>query len=71
VAKTGFARAAAFPIVRKRKGDCGRAACSLVALDSLTRGSRGHSGADSRLSTLSKEKDKATRVCLEHKLFEV
>ena len=46
-AKAECARArVAFPVVKgEREGGCGRVACSLVALDSLVRGSRGYSGA--------------------------
>jgi hypothetical protein len=48
IIKVALARCArvAFPVVKgEREGGCGRMACSLVALDSLVRGSRGHPGA--------------------------
>ena len=55
----------------KEKGDCGRAAFPLVALYSLLRGGRGHSGAISYAARifLVKGKDEATRVCLEREMF--
>ena len=53
--KAGFARAA-FPTVdgERERGNYGRALCSLVALDSLVRKSRGHSGAIRSSSFLGK-----------------
>ena len=58
MAVSGCARVA-FPIVKgKREGglwDYGRVVCSLVALDSLVRGSRGHSGAVSYSFFLGEE----------------
>jgi hypothetical protein len=50
-------------------GDCGRAACSIVALNSLARKSRGHSGAVRRLAFLGKGENKATCVFFELALF--
>ena len=51
----------------------GRVVCSLalalVALDSLVRGSRGHSGACAAHFSLVKRKDKTTHVCLERAVF--
>jgi hypothetical protein len=71
VAKSGSARVA-FPIVNgKETGDCGRMVCSLVALDSLVRGSRGHLGPYAAHLSLLKRKDKATHVCLERAMFNV
>jgi hypothetical protein len=55
MAKAGCARVA-FPVVKgEREGACGGMACSLVALDSLVRGSRGHSGAVRCSSFLGEE----------------
>jgi hypothetical protein len=58
------ARCFSYSIVKgEREGDCGRAAYSLVALDSLVRRIEATQGLYAAHLSLVKGKDKATHVC--------